>query len=515
MRKMFMIVVFMFCTVLIYLVSLYLFSRTNIELFPPDEMAKLTIALGYYQYLFSPELMPQSSLFSVNLNYFPPVYFVTSAMVCHLFNGFSIKTCLLSNLIYLVTLIISIFFLTKKISKNEMCALFALFVLLFFDPLFSRFSRHYAMEFGVASFVCLFLCVLVHLNEFKNKYWYIALGLIWAIGMLIKWTFIVYATVPLGGFIYTLILNKRKQELNRLKISFYVGAIIFGIWFMLFCDLSLLVNKYFRTINQESVIFDIVSYLHCTKETFLFYLIWVLIYLPFLLFFWKIKFSYKKFLLTWVGVPFIFYSFFTGSPYNKYLIPIIPGLAVLTSVTVFRFSRKLKKFLIILIIIIGLFIYVSNCLNSGDREKWNINNIENFKKIIQIIKTKEDPENFKDLLLIINQDTIKSNALNANSIYLHYLLMLEKLNVNFTQMNIYHFNRIEWYDSRVFLSKNIVGYDYIIICDKEDIDLQSINFDFQSFEKLNEYNLILKHNQNEYISTITFFKKLIQNKSLL
>jgi 4-amino-4-deoxy-L-arabinose transferase-like glycosyltransferase len=174
-------------------------------------------------------LEKQYPIFGFANNYYPPLYHILT-FPFYLVFGEGLHSALLVNLFFLAVIILSAFFIGKKISGNLsglLCAFFSSTI-----PLYSALMREYWIDFSLCAMVFLSLAFLVYSENFRSRKFSVLFGLSLAAGMLTKWTFIIYIFAPAALSIYHSLKCKEKDSaLSNFIAAAAICALLSFFWY--------------------------------------------------------------------------------------------------------------------------------------------------------------------------------------------------------------------------------------------------------------------------------------------
>jgi len=351
----------------IILLLLFLYGAIeNYTILKKDSVASIN-DYEFYTSLKYYDLIKEGKIFELFKNYlfeyehiYPPFMVLQPIPFYFLLNA-SQDTAAFSNIIHILILVFSTYFIGKKL-KDSYVGILSAFVL-FFIPVFLPISRVYTPDFPVASFYSLSLLFLLYSDFYLKKIPSIFLGLVLAFGMLTKWTFFIYFIPIFFTLFISLIINKRLLEGFKIRIKNFiifllVSLVFFGHWYIFNISriIKILsgVNGYYEVLNRHISFLNTFSYINEVFKISLniyLYLLIIAIFSFFLkktgAFFLKPKKSqsfeieknFEIHLLLWFIFGFI--PFIKYYPNPRYLIPFF----VLFSLFIGNFLRDL--FLII------------------------------------------------------------------------------------------------------------------------------------------------------------------------
>lgn len=291
----------------------------------------------------------------------------------YLFFGSSPHIALLTNLIFAL---IFFFFLFQLVSLvfDEKIAL-ASCIIISTMPLFYGLARYFLVEFGLTSLVTMWIFFALKTELLSNKKYLFYLGIVSALGVLIKFHFFLFIAGP-AIIIFFEIWNKNKRAIFNIKniIIFSVPVVVIALpWYarniltILWkakrsTDPALLGNLYygppFSFNNLYRSALDFINYAMSA------YWFLILIILVFLFFLQRRKFKVNYLLLGWFFIPFFIFYLGPNKDY-RLMLPLLPSVAILIGyLTANVFQKRFFLFLTIMIIF-PVLVYLNTSLLSA------------------------------------------------------------------------------------------------------------------------------------------------------
>lgn len=296
---------------------------------------------------------------SVALNFYPPGYFFLPTVFSRLLHfNFKYDLCVFLNIVYFVLSLVGVYFLVSYVLKQESYAALACLLLTAF-PLFLYTSKRFFMEVGLMPWV-IFAVYLILINDNWGNYRKaFLLGIISGIGMLFKWTFLLYVFGPIVVSLLYSLNNKGKDKKNILKafgITLVTTALVCGLWYTLrFSFAELLFNfkgAWDAATNIKESYWSFLRYNLWRSGRFLAqgisYPFLVISCLSIFVTFNQIRKDRKlHILIVWFIFPFVILWAFTGDSEPRYLLPILPFFAVLLVIFLNKLNIKLQRYIVI------------------------------------------------------------------------------------------------------------------------------------------------------------------------
>ncbi len=291
-----------------------------------------------------------------------------TATISYLLLGKSLLSAKLAIFPYLIILLIAIYFIGKELHSRAI-GLLAAFIL-FMYPLIFESSRQFGLDFPLTAMVTLSILFLLKCNYFKNTKYSLFLGLSLGWGMLIKGQIVLFITCPVLWIIYQAFrdskgLGKRFflswRQLQNIAFFVVVAGLIGSIWWG---------NK------TPGVIIRLKEHIFGSPEALdplwdmggkysLDSLTWqlrkladtstgIFLFIPFffsLVAFLKHKLRFKWLYLLWLIAPFLLFSLIFTAKHPRFLMPILPVIALITAFGLGSTRKRWVKIPILSIII--------------------------------------------------------------------------------------------------------------------------------------------------------------------
>lgn len=163
--------------------------------------------------------------------YYPPFVYWTSIPFQMIF-GRNEFAGFMQITFFLILLITSVFQIGKKI-YNEEIGLFAAFCISMF-PIVSEYGRDYMLDLPLAAMVAVAILSLIKTHNFSRTIRSINLGLVLGLGMLTKWTFILFIITPFVYYIFEgfKYVPKKSRVIINLLLTILTALIICLPWYI-------------------------------------------------------------------------------------------------------------------------------------------------------------------------------------------------------------------------------------------------------------------------------------------
>jgi len=345
--------------------------------------------------------------------FYPPLYHLSLVPFAMVF-GFSAYSAVLANSIYLGVIILSTYGIGSLISDRR-AGLMAAFLVSCY-PFLSYVSRTPMIDTMLTAAVALAYYLFLKSKNFEDRFYSLMFAIVFAGGMMVKWTFLIFI---LPAVVLGLIGNKAGElKQTLIQFSYYSGMILalmvlpFFIfilqdwkWVPLFLEIGLVVilvrtlpmaeispNKVLNliTLTAISLIICFPWYSHAFLnlvqggmksnlsgiregdptagiDRWMAYarilpeevggILFLLFLAGIILFLIRRKF-FNPLLTGWIVFPYIIFSLMINKD-MRYIMPVLPCIAVISSFWIFRIQRDaFRRALIGLTVVIGLFTYL-------------------------------------------------------------------------------------------------------------------------------------------------------------
>ena len=305
-----------------------------------------------------------------------PGYFFISTKLPHLLGlNFNYKMSVFINSVYVILSLAGVFLIMNSILGCSYGLLAILFLTGF--PIFIYAPKKFIIEVGLMPCVIWSVYILM-LNSKWNKFVYsILFGVISGIGLLFKFSFLIYIIGPLGiSVIHALnVLKNNKVSFDdnsakflKIKLNLFIAIIatglVVGIW-------------YFLHFNYHSFLFGLKE--HCYEDApylktsyllFLKYNLRIILMILVKSISWlflcgsvlciilkwsKINKCFNgRLLAAWLITPLLILVFFPGDLPFRYLLPVFAAIPPLVLMAVKEFESRIRRWLFIIIIVISI-----------------------------------------------------------------------------------------------------------------------------------------------------------------
>jgi 4-amino-4-deoxy-L-arabinose transferase-like glycosyltransferase len=310
--------------------------------------------------------------------YRPPLFLLTS-LPFYLVFGRSPDVAVMTNFVYLIILVFSVYGIGKKIHSQQV-GLLASFIVSTFPIIFGS-SRSYWLDFPLTAMVAISIYFLLKTDYFGDRKYSILFGISAGLGMLTKWTYFVFLT---GPFLYIFMSfvrinleahKKATRPLFNIFLAILLGMVVASFWYIpnglnvaskLF-GLAIGVTGETATRFQQlgetigpSGIFNAKSFTYYAGQFVNHQVTFLSAALLVICIFILLRNGDREnfwWLLLWVIVPIIAFTLIKNkTPRNT--VPMLPAIGLIISLGIIRISKeRLRNGLITLVIALGVFQY--------------------------------------------------------------------------------------------------------------------------------------------------------------
>lgn len=335
------------------------------------------------------------------------VYFTTSLF--YFVFGRTLFVAKMSNWLYIFILLVSVYLIGKRISSGFVGINSAFLVFMY--PLVFESSRQYGLDLPLTSMVALGVWALLKSNNFANSKYTVLLGLIAGVSMLVKGHAVFFLAPPV---LYVLYENYKQKSINRnllnIGMFFLIAGLISSLWwgihlkeavhFLRECfDFHMLQpNRY----SFNEIIKPVKMLVFSSISLPLFSL-----FLPCFYLFVKSKVEQKSACIAWLVAP-VLVVFVFSVRWPRYLMPVLPVIAIISSWGISRIKNA--KFKTTILVAVMVFPSIQFCfLTFGDghfrrgiSDSAGVFGGTNFGDI----KRREDYYGIEELIKVIRNHTV-------------------------------------------------------------------------------------------------------------
>ncbi len=305
--------------------------------------------------------------------YYPP-FFHVATIPFYLFLGLEYDSALMTNIFFLLILIISSFFIGKKLHSSKAGLLNAFIVSTI--PVYSYLMRDYLIDFSLSSMVSLGLALLLYADNFQNLAYSLLFGLSFGLGMLTKWTYALFLVFPICFALFAFMKknifeNGWYRLLYNILFTLIAASSVMATWYN-YARIKILLPM-LKTYSSAGILEGDPSFNSLNGLTYyLFAMLSTYSFFYFLLFVVGAVLLIKYYKKREISIMLIFnllvvYSFFTilSNKDQRYIVPLYIFLSSITAVGICLINnKKIRYAVIILVITAGLFQNIAYNLQS-------------------------------------------------------------------------------------------------------------------------------------------------------
>ncbi len=329
-----------------------------------------------FQYLAAWQSGTLWSRFADLSSYYPPLYYLQEALILGLasYNRF---LPLLSNLPGLFLLGFCTFRLAEAQVGRQWAWLAGLLPLLF--PLVAWTSRESLLDVSLAGWVVAAVFIIRRSRMLEYRSWSLLLGVVFALGMLTKWTFVLFLVFPVAYALYS--ARKRTRSLFHLLDAALISAAPVLFWYL--PNLKLLAQRFALTSGTGTTLEDDPTALHlqgwlyyprCLSSYYLYLPLTLLLIVGFLVWLRRAHSSEEgtSMLWWWLGGSAVLLTLLDAKD-PRYMMPLVAPVAIL--LVVFWKDRPRVLWTIALVAFLQFLMVSFNLL--GRPVKWAVLDLKN------------------------------------------------------------------------------------------------------------------------------------------
>lgn len=306
------------------------------------------------------------------------VYFNTS--VINSVFGKSTFITELSNIPYIIILLISVYLIGKDYFGVKLAGLLSAFILSVF-PIIRQYSVAYGLDLPLASLTALGMFFLCHPENFRKIGYSLKFGIILGLGILIKGQILIFLLGPLSYVGVKMVHKKERSAFINLLSSLMIAALISSIWWYgqfagLLKDLlwATHYNKMSTDCKWPVSLWPFYYLIQAASGTsiplFIVFIISLTVFLR------SKEVRDKLLLLLWLLVPYLILTFMR-TKWDRFFLPAFPAMALITSYGFLKLkNKKCRQAAVIFLIIFGLLVSLGVYKN---RQR------DNYEKMIGIL----------------------------------------------------------------------------------------------------------------------------------
>ncbi len=286
----------------------------------------------------------------------------------YLIFGNSELSAMYVNIVFFLLLSIYLFLLVEVISNNKKIAFLSVIITQTI-PQFYALNRQFFVEYGLTTFVVIFIYFLIKSDMFQSKKFNYGIGIILGLGLLMKVNFPIYIVMPVLWVIF--IRYKQKKDIfsynfiiEMFRILF-IGTLICSIWYIRnfntvipfafsagFGELGKLYGS--SNIFSLQVISDFYKQIFINNFSLYYFILLIICCLYYIIhkFISKERNNKNQFnlvLFLWFIFPLIINTFTTNRD-TRYLMPIFPVLSIFMSYIIYLMFKNIHKEIIFVLL---------------------------------------------------------------------------------------------------------------------------------------------------------------------
>jgi 4-amino-4-deoxy-L-arabinose transferase-like glycosyltransferase len=220
-----------------HLINNWLWRSSNEVVYGFDRMFHQVSSLAHYEVVR--ESVNLRTLFATLTlsDYYPPLVHMTVILFYKLF-GVSMDVAAMANSVYLILFLLAVYDIGRRVG-GPWAGLLSAFVVSSFPIVFSM-SRYLYIDYTLTALVAVNVALLLRSDRFQRKGYALLYGLSLGLGMLTKWTFIVFTIAPLLVVVGSSSLlpsawaavRRSSWSGRRLLAALLGGLALTAIWFL-------------------------------------------------------------------------------------------------------------------------------------------------------------------------------------------------------------------------------------------------------------------------------------------
>lgn len=375
------------------------------------------------------------------------------------------------NIFFLGILLYSTYFIGKRL-YNSKVGLVASLVLASF-PIIIGHSRLYWLDFPLCSMVTLSIALLLYSNNFQNTFFSVLFGISAYMGFLTKQFYPIFVLPLLVYMIYSS-LRKSVKPLKIINIFLSLSIFISLSFTWYWPNFKINVDYFLRAAEAPGsklpFYLKLSRYVNILRNIELHKFYFSLFFIALILFL-KNKEYKDPILLIWTVTPLVIYSFMKIGPLPRYILSILPGMALIISVGINKLKKKIATLLCIIILIIGflhlILLHIDYRYQDKRYHKARFNKeglISPLKWDIEIEEIFELIKNNSNKIAVIPDMPLFVGALTYKSVLMKNSPVIETPTMRPTRFKGSYI-RFEDYVKLISNKSFILRYDYVIYFD--------------------------------------------------
>jgi hypothetical protein len=300
---------------------------------------------------------------------YPPLNYLFTGVLFWIFGSHE-DLPQISVVFYVLLLLGSVAMITIHFTQKKSLAIVAA-MLTFFYPQLAHFSRIYDLDYQLVATTTFALACYLKTRQGTARNWTILFAVASAAALLTKWTSVAFILPPI---LIDLFLAWRREQLTQhvLKNMVLGSVIVLALaapWYLdHWGEISAALHgarKNIFSVPTEDLwsMKNFVYYLQGTVKSI--GLLSSILLLPAVIIaIWRHR-DEDLFLLAWIFGAYAVMTFFLFSKESRYLLPIVPALAVMTVLSAQRFQRTIQSIGLVSVCLIALFFWYDTTWGSS------------------------------------------------------------------------------------------------------------------------------------------------------
>ena len=340
---------------LLYAISNYRWLLENKLSVSYDEGIHLWTGLRFAKAFINPTHGVLYELFHANTTHWPPLFHFTAGIFNAIF-GTAHVVSVMTNMLFFLLLLVSLYLIGKKVSGTYAGIMAT--VMVSFYPIIYGHSRLFLLDFALTALVSFSVYCLISTENFKNLRWSIMFGIAVVMGMLTKWSYVIFI-LPLFLYVATISLcgKNGKEALVRTK-RILIGGLSIGLMGYILCtDKDMLLLRYLKSAldtHDFGFVQGMQWFVLALSNNMLSFFFFILFIVCLGLFYIKSNSEQKTFITIWYLIPIVALSFIKWKQ-PRFFLPVLPCFALMSAVGLDAIkNRKIKDVALVVIFIVGL-----------------------------------------------------------------------------------------------------------------------------------------------------------------
>ncbi|MBU0759780.1 MAG: glycosyltransferase family 39 protein [Candidatus Omnitrophica bacterium] len=351
-RKHFIIIL---CLTAFHAINNYFWLLQNRLPVSYDEGIHLWTAMRFVRVFTNPQHNIFYDLFNADLTQWPPLFYVVAGLF-NLILGPSYISSAMTNSAFLLLLFVSLYLIGERLHSLQ-AGLLSVLILSFY-PIIYGHSRLFQIDLALTAIVTFSIYCLILSDRFKNLRWSIIYAISMGVGMLLKWSYIIFI-LPVLVYTISLVMiescrNNSFRRTKNMLLSIIISVSLSLLWHITNMEKTRLVLTYFvHTFNvyyyqPGNWVSEFALNLNNYALSFLFFSLF-LIATP--IFYLRYRTNYKFLVTIWYLAPFLILGIFTWFQ-PRFFMPALPALALISGVSVSLIKKKIIRNLAVAAILV-------------------------------------------------------------------------------------------------------------------------------------------------------------------